>query len=72
MDGFSSYHNNGNTRESDFSKLTQIGSSIQKISQNGMYFVIWYLNLYVLIYLIYNNSKLFYNDYVESLIITLN
>lgn len=36
MDGFSSYHNNGNIREHDFNKLTQIGSSIQKISQNGM------------------------------------
>lgn len=35
MDGFSSYHNNGTTREGDFNKLTQIGSSIQKISQNG-------------------------------------
>lgn len=34
MDGFSSYHNNGNIREHDFNKLTQIGSSIQKISQN--------------------------------------
>jgi hypothetical protein len=39
MDGsysFSSYHNGGPGREKDFQKLAQtIGTSIQKISQNG-------------------------------------
>jgi syntaxin 7 len=33
---FTSYHNGGPGREKDFQKLAQtIGSSIQKISQNG-------------------------------------
>jgi syntaxin 7 len=33
---FSSYHNGGPGREKDFQKLAQtIGTSIQKISQNG-------------------------------------
>lgn len=35
MEGFSSYQNNANIKEHDFNKLTQTGSSIQKISQNG-------------------------------------
>jgi syntaxin 7 len=33
---FSSYHNGGPGREKDFQKLAQtVGTSIQKISQNG-------------------------------------
>lgn len=36
--GFSLYHNGAPGREKDFQKLAQtIGTSIQKISQNGMY-----------------------------------
>jgi syntaxin 7 len=37
---FSSYHNGGPGREKDFQKLAQtIGTSIQKISQNGKPFM---------------------------------
>lgn len=33
---YSSYHNGGQPREQDFQKLAQtIGTSIQKVSQNG-------------------------------------
>lgn len=35
---FSSYHNGGGNREQDFQKLAQtIGTSVQKISQNGKF-----------------------------------
>jgi hypothetical protein len=37
---FSSYHNGGPGREKDFQKLAQtVGTSIQKISQNGKPFM---------------------------------
>lgn len=41
---FSSYHNGTQHREQDFQKLAQtIGTSIQKVFQNGMYFAVVYL-----------------------------
>lgn len=47
MEGFSSYQNGNQIREQDFQKLSQtIGTSIQKISQNGK---VWFNTFYCLI-----------------------
>lgn len=48
---YSSYQNGNQTREQDFQKLSQtIGTSIQKISQNGSALFIYIMYLYYMFF----------------------